>query len=709
MSQEPQVQRVSAELDGATVTWETGRIARQAHGAVVVRSGRAVVLATVVMAKKDQDPGFLPLTVEYREKRAASGRIPGGFQRREGRISDQEVLTSRILDRSLRPLFPSHFHHEVQVQCTVLSADPLHDDTPMLSLLGASAALHLSSIPWQGPMAGVCVHRIQGRWQAFAPSRDREQADAELVVSAGADGLVMVEGGAENVADDEVLKGLLEAQRKIQRLLPALVELREKAGFEKVEFPAPEPPPWAPTLDTWLQEHAKEPLDRALHTVPKPARSAALSSATRALVDEATTACLPPEADSSVFVADVRSRLSALTKKLVRREILESRTRIDARGPGDIRGIWGEVDWLPSVHGSALFTRGETQAIVSCTLATQKMEQKVETLFGTESLRFLLHYNFPPYSVGEARPLRGPGRREIGHGNLARRALLPVLPAFEDFPYVVRLESDIAESNGSSSMATTCGGCLAMMDAGVPLKDVVAGIAMGLIAEGERFEVLSDILGDEDHLGDMDFKVTGTHDGITALQMDNKVGALPESVLRQALDQARKGRRHILGEMRKVLSESRKDLKEHAPRITRVRIAPEAMGQLIGPRGANIRDIEATHDAQVSVDESGVAYVAAPDREKSRAAVARVEQAAGVVQRGKDYTGTVVTVKPFGAFVKIFDSAEGLVPVEEWSDREMPDFVNRVKEGERVSVRVLGVDERGRLRLSRKESSELVS
>jgi polyribonucleotide nucleotidyltransferase len=700
--------RTSFEIDGREIVLETGKLARQADGAVLVRQGRAVVLVTVVAAKRDTDPGFLPLTVEYREKSAAAGRVPGSFLRREGRITDDEVLSSRILDRSIRPLFPKGLRQEVQVQATVLSADPAADETAILALIGASAALHVSALPWDGPIGGVRMVRADGRWTAFAGLASRKAADGALVVAGGAQGLVMVEGEARELPEAEILEGLFEAQTRISRCCEAIEELRRIAGVPKAAAPGPAAAGELPaSLGEELERRAAGLLDEALFTSGKKARADRVAAVLDSVTAESLAAAGPTKDGEHELRGACRDHLRGLARARIREAILAEGRRIDGRAPDEIRPIHCEVDWLPSPHGSALFTRGETQALVTCTLASRRMEQMQETLHGPRQSRFLLHYNFPSYSVGEIRPLRGPGRREIGHGNLARRALEPVLPNLESFPYVVRLESDIAESNGSSSMATTCGGCLALMDAGVPIRSMVAGIAMGLVSDGARFQVLSDILGDEDHVGDMDFKVTGTRDGITALQMDNKLGALPREVLVQALEQARSGRLHILGAMEKTLARSRSEPKEHAPRITPVRIVPAAISALIGPKGSNIKSIEAEFDAEITLDEAGLCFVHARDASKARGAVRRVQQAAGVVEVGRVYAGTVVTVKEFGAFVKIFESAEGLVPVAEWDEGYVENLPKIVRPGEKVHVRVLGVDGRGKIRLSRKDALDL--
>jgi polyribonucleotide nucleotidyltransferase len=696
-----QVVETSFEIDGRRVTLETGRLARQAHGAVLVRQGKAAVLVTALMGETDEEgDGFVPLTVEYREKLAAAGRIPGSFQRREARIGDDEILASRILDRSTRPLFAKGFGREVQVQATVLSADFPRVEAPWLALVGASAALHLSAIPWDGPIAGARLVRCDGAWIALPDPAQRARADVDLVVAVRARGLVMVEGGAKEVPEAELLEGLLLAEARFAPALAAIEELRAKAGRAKVAAAAPAEPPARAAARTFVEERGPALLAPLFEQAGKHARRDALARAHDELVRGATAAA----GDAPGVAPFASKQVHALADRLVRARVLEQGKRLDGRGPEEIRPIECGVDWLAGPHGSALFTRGETQAMVTCTLASKDAAQEVETLGGMEPRTFLLHYNFPPYSVGEVRALRGPGRREIGHGNLARRALVPVLPPFPTFPYVIRVESDISESNGSSSMATTCGGCLALMDAGVPISAPVAGIAMGLVSDGARFQVLSDILGDEDHLGDMDFKVAGTAAGVTAVQMDNKIGSLPREVLGRALEQAARGRRTILDAMKQALAAPRAQTKEHAPRVTAVRIAVPAISDVIGPRGAHLKALRQSLGVEVTIDDAGYAYVYASGAAAAREAEKRIRKKAGVVRAGRLYRGRVSGVKEFGAFVRIFDSAEGLVHVSDWDAQFTSNLAALAREGDEVVVRVLGVDERGKLRLSRKEA-----
>ncbi|MBX3461738.1 MAG: polyribonucleotide nucleotidyltransferase [Planctomycetes bacterium] len=682
----PTAHRITLRIAGTELVFETGRIARQAPGAVLARCGDNVVLATVTAAEAAK-PGvdFLPLTVEYREKYAAAGRIPGGFGRREGRISDHEVLCSRLIDRTLRSLFPDGYHHEVQVQVQVFSAEPT-SDLESLALLAACAAMHLSPVPAKGPAGGLRVQRVQGQWLAFGGKQQREHADLEFSVGFGPDGLVMLEGEAREVDEAVALEAIAEAGRWIGRCQKAFDELRAAAGKPKQALPpAAEPPP--------LPEPTLAALRAALRRTGKAERRAAVAAAEAGWIATLTAEAAPAARAAFAAAAWTETRALALDGH-----------RLDGRGPTDIRPIWSEVGLLPRAHGSALFTRGETQAIVTCTLGSPDDAQRVDGLAADGATeRFLLHYNFPPYSVGEIRPLRGPGRREIGHGSLARRGLRCVLPAASEFPFTIRIESEITESNGSSSMATVCGGSMAMLHAGVPLARPVAGIAMGLVSDGARHVVLSDILGDEDHLGDMDFKVVGTERGITAIQLDNKLGGLPDTVLAGALAQARDGRLHVLAAMRQTIS-APAEPSRFVPRALRLSIMPDAVGALIGTRGANIKAITETSGARVSVGDSGEVLIYATEQASAQRAAILVQRSAGVLKVGRCYRGTVTGVKDFGAFVRINAVNEGLVPVEELDRAPVRHAGDVAREGEEMVVAVLGADDRGRLRLSRRQA-----
>ena len=683
---------LEVQVGARTLTLETGRIARQASGAVLVREGATAVLVTATAAPEPRpEADFFPLTVEYREKLAAAGRIPGSWLRREGRITDREVLISRLVDRSIRPLFPKGYTNEVQVTATVLSAGADADPAP-LAILGAGAALHLSSIPWNGPAGGVRVVLLEDRMALLPNPAEMEQALADVVVSAGPEGLVMVEGGALVIPEDRILEMLFAGQDALAPFLKALSSWREEAGREKQPFQEPLIPE---DLIRETESRWGEALKQALRIPEKQPRRAAVAR----IEKEALQGKEDPEEARLLAAA-----LSELEHRILREGITREGIRPDGRGPRDIRPIQVEAGWLEGPHGSAVFTRGETQALVTCTLAGESSAQTIETLSGPEKVNFLLHYNFPPYSVGEVRPLRGPGRREIGHGFLARRALLGVLPAYQDFPYIIRVESDITESNGSSSMATVCGGCLALMDAGVPLSAPVAGIAMGLIQEGERQVILSDILDDEDHLGDMDFKVAGTEEGVTAIQMDNKIGGLSREVLSRAMEQAREGRLHILDRMKAALGAPRKELPPDAPRAFTVKIRPQSIGLLIGPKGQTIRSIQEETKVDLKVGEDGLVTVYAPNEKSAREAIKRIRAAAGDVRKGQVYKAKVVKVTDYGAFVRIYPHVEGLVHVSQWDEKPVEDMTKAAKEGDTVLVRVLGADEKGRLVLSRKEA-----
>ena len=684
---QPAAHRTTVKIAGTEVSFETGRIARQAHGAVLARCGDNVVLATVTaasQAKPGQD--FFPLTVEYREKYAAAGRIPGGFGRREGRISDHEVLISRLIDRTIRSLFPETYRAEVQLQVQVLSAEPT-SDLESLAILAACAALHVSPVPAKGPAGGLRIQRVAGQWLAFGGRNASEAKDLEFSVGVGPEGLVMLEGEAREVSEADAIAAIAQATEWIGRCRKAFDELRELGG--KPKWPVPE----APTLPK-LHEATQAALTEALRIATKADRRAAIAAA-----EAAWLTTLPAEEQASAKTA-----YGEAVWAQTREQLLAEGRRLDGRRKDEIRPIWSEVGLLPRAHGSALFTRGETQAIVTCTLGSPDDALRLDTLAdqGTTT-RFILHYNFPPYSVGEIRPLRGPGRREIGHGALARRGLMPLLPSLSDFPFTLRLESEITESNGSSSMATVCGGTMAMLHAGVPLARPVAGIAMGLVSDGTRHAVLSDILGDEDHLGDMDFKVVGTGHGITAIQLDNKLGGLPDEVLAQAFEQARAGRLHILAEMAKTIAAPAAPSR-FVPRAARLAIMPDAVGALIGARGANIKSITETSGARVSVDDSGEVLIYATDQHSAQRAILMIQRSAGVLRVGRCYRGTVTGVKDFGAFVKINAVNEGLVPIEELDNQPVRHAGDIAREGEEMIVTVLGADDRGRLRLSRKKA-----
>ncbi|MBI4613099.1 MAG: polyribonucleotide nucleotidyltransferase [Planctomycetes bacterium] len=678
----------SVQIGKRSIRFETGAIARQAGGAVVVRDGDTVILVTATADTRPTAADFSPLTVEYRELLASAGRIPGNYFRREGRSTEGETLSSRLVDRSIRPLFPDGFRCETQVIATVLSYDP-QSDPEVLSIAGAAGALLVSDIPWEGPVAGVRIGRVDGRWVAFPDSKESERSDLDLVVSAAASGgLVMVEGSARELAEEEIQAALAFAEAALAPTQVALRELAQKAGKPKRPLGiAPPDPALAEEVRHW-----EERIVEALMATAKAERGARLAAAIEEALRE--RAAREPEGDP----AALEKALQEESHRIARRWILESGRRLDGRGPDDVRPISGVVGWLPRAHGSCLFTRGETQAVVTLTLGAAGDEQEIESLDGVRRDPFLLHYNFPPYSVGEVRALRGPGRREIGHGNLARRALLAVLPSPGEFDFTIRLDSRITESNGSSSMATVCGSTLALMDGGVPIARPVAGVAMGLVAgpEGKNHRVLTDILGDEDHLGDMDFKVAGTARGVTAIQLDNKVGTLPAEILAEGLSKARAARLAVLARMAEILPAVRERTSPHAPQVATAWILPAQIPALIGPGGSTIQGIQRETDTKIDVEQTGRVGVFGTSAGGLSRALARIEEVAGDPEVGKVYKGTVTGVKDFGCFVKIVGGNEGILPSEELAKAGIAEL----QVGRPVSVKVLGVSERGRIRLA---------
>jgi len=690
---------------GKEILLETGKVAKQADGSVWVRMGDTIVLVTVVSAKdKKEGIDFFPLTVDYQEKLFAAGRVPGSFFRREGRPSEKETLTSRIVDRSLRPLFPDGYACETQVIATVISFDQ-ENDADVLALTGASAALQVSDVPFHGPIAGVRVGRINGQLVANPTLAQRAEADLDIVMAASADAIVMVEGGAAEVSEAVMVDALLFGHGAVQELLRAQAQLAQAFGAKaKRVF---EPPKSDAELKGKVKALTWEKVKGAYGRHEKHDRYGRLSEIKKELLETLKSEAGGDPARLGALAArekEIKGYYEDVKYEYMRKMITDEGRRIGGRGPADIRKITSEVGLLPRVHGSALFTRGETQALVASTLGTADDEQRIEQLTGMSFKRFMLHYNFPPFSVGEAKFLRGPGRREIGHGVLAERALRYVMPPVDKFPYTVRIVSDIMESNGSSSMASVCGGCLSLMDAGVPIKAPVAGIAMGLIKEGEKIAILSDILGDEDHLGDMDFKVCGTETGITSIQMDIKIGGVSREILERALSQARDGRRHILGEMMKAISSSRSDISVYAPRITTIRIRPERIKDVIGPGGKVIKEITATTGCSISVEDDGSVSIASSDQSKVAAAIKRIKDLTQDAEVGKTYLGTVRKIVEFGAFVEIFPGTDGLIHVSELSDKRVKNVTDVLQEGEEVMVKVLSVDRQGKIRLSRKEA-----
>jgi polyribonucleotide nucleotidyltransferase len=687
--------KVERDFHGRKLTIEAGRLAKQASGSVVVRYGDTVVLVTAVSSKEAREGiDFFPLTVDYQEKTFAAGKIPGGFFKREGRPSEKEVLTSRLIDRPLRPNFAEGFVCETQVIATVLSADR-DNDPDVIALTGASAALQISDIPFNGPLAAVRVGRIGGKL-VFNPTIDQlDGSDLNMVVACSRDAIVMVEGGGKMVPEDVVLDALFGALDACQPLLDMQDELQKSLGKPKRKVEAPKRDE---TLFEVVKGFAVPKIREAMSFAAKHERNDRLREIKRG-VREALAAEFPDRE------GEIRAAYEDIEFKLFRETIIKENRRVDGRGLKDIRPISCEVEVLPRTHGSALFTRGETQALCVTTLGTTSDEQKIDALLGEYYKRFMLHYNFPPFSVGEVKFLRSPGRREIGHGALAERALTAVLPDPEKFPYTIRLVSEVLESNGSSSMATICGGALSLMDAGVPIVSPVAGVAMGLIKEGDEVRVLTDILGDEDHLGDMDFKVAGTDKGVTAVQMDNKIGGVSREVMRDALYQAREGRLHILGEMAKTLREHRAEMSTYAPRITTLKIRVDKIRDVIGPGGKVIRSIVEETGAKIDVEDDGTILVASADGEAMKKAIERIQSITAEPEIGKIYRGKVRKIMDFGAFVEIMPGTDGLVHISQLANHRVAKVEDVVKEGEEIPVKVLEVDPKsGKIRLSLREA-----
>ncbi len=685
------VHRKELTWGGRRLVLETGHMARQADAAVLVTYGETTVLCTAVAARASR-PGtdFLPLTVNYQEKTFAAGKIPGGFFKREGRPSEKETLTSRLIDRPIRPLFVDGFHNETQIVATVLSHD-LENDPDIPSMIGASAALTLSGLPFLGPIGAARVGRINGEYVLNPAIDEIPSSELDLVVAGTADGVLMVESEAQELSEEIMLGAVMFGHRAFQPVLEAIVQLAEECAKEPWEVPAPG---LSEAETARLSELAEADLRAAYQETAKQARHARLDQARSRVHETLEAEGLAPEV--------IAAGLEALEAKVVRGNVLATGRRIDGRDTETIRPIVCEVGVLPRTHGAALFTRGETQALVVTTLGTGQDEQIIDALQGEYREHFMLHYNFPPYSVGEAGRMGSPGRREIGHGKLAWRAVRPLLPAKDAFPYTIRVVSEITESNGSSSMATVCGASLSLMDAGVPLKAPVAGIAMGLIKEENGIAVLSDILGDEDHLGDMDFKVAGTADGVTALQMDIKIGGITEEIMKQALAQARRGRIHILGEMAKALAGARQEVKETAPRVTVITIPKDKIRDVIGTGGKVIREICETTGAKIDIEDDGTVKVAATDAGAALAAIDWIKSLTSEPEVGHVYKGKVVKIVDFGAFVNFFGNRDGLVHISELAPRRVAKVADVVAEGDQVRVKVLGIDDRGKVRLSMK-------
>jgi len=685
--------KVEAEIGGRVLSIESGKVARQANGSVWITYGDTVVLVTATAAKESKaDMGFLPLTIEYQERLYSVGRIPGSFFRREiGRPTEKETLTCRIIDRPLRPLFEEGWMTETQVIATVLSADQ-KNDPDILAMIGASAALSVSDIPFLGPIAGVKVGYIDGQY-VVNPTRDQLRVSSmEIVVAGTRDAVVMVEGGADNLSEEVVMEGIFYGHQQLQILLDIQEELRAALGKPKRPVEKPE---IDEALAQKVEEAAAAGMAEVITTVDKMERGLRYDE-----LKERVVAALENEKEDCAD--EVKDRLSDLKKKMMRQKIVVEKARIDGRAFNEVRPITCEVGCLPRTHGSALFTRGETQAIVTATLGSEGDEQRIETLSGMEFKQFMLHYNFPPFCVGEVRFMRGPSRRDIGHGALAERGISAVLPSAEKFPYTMRVVSDVLESNGSSSMATVCGASLALMDGGVPIKKPVSGIAMGLIHEGDEVVILSDILGDEDHLGDMDFKVVGTSDGITSLQMDIKITGVTREIMSRALAQAKEGRLHILEKMQEAIAEPRADIAPHAPKFFTVKINPDKIRDIIGPGGKIIKGLSTEFDAKIEVDDDGNVKVFTPSGDVAKQLMERIEEITQEAQVGRIYDGVVKTIKDFGAFVEILPGTDGLVHISELADKRVNKVTDILKEGDEVRVKVLEIDSRGKIRLSRK-------
>ncbi len=683
---------LKTEIGGKTLSIETGKIAKQASGAVVVQYGDTIVLVAMVSSQEERTVDFLPLTVEYQEKGYAAGRIPGNYFRREiGRPSEKETLTARLIDRPIRPLFPKEYRFETQVIATVLSMDQ-ENDPDILAMIGASAALEISDIPFAGPIACVRVGRINGQFKINPTVDEYENLDINIIVAGSKTGVIMVEGGGNIVSESDMLEAIFFGHKAMQPLLDMQVKLKEINGVPKRPFT---PPQRDDELIEKIEPQASPRIYEALMIPEKIKRSAALRIIKSDIFEQLGE-------DYVDRKSEVNNIFNDILKKISRDVVLKERRRIDKRKFDEIRPVTCEVGILPRVHGSALFTRGETQVIGVLTLGSGRDEQRVETLLGEEQRPFMLHYNFPPYSVGEVRRIGGPSRRDIGHGGLSTRAIEKTLPAKEEFDYTIRLVSEVLESNGSSSMGTVCSGTLALMDGGVPIKAPVSGIAMGLVNEGDDVVILSDILGDEDHTGDMDFKVAGTKDGITALQMDIKIHELSRDIMGKALEQARVGRLHILDRMLEALKESRDQISPYAPIIITLNINPDKIREVIGPGGKIIRAIQNETDTKLEIDDQGVVKIAAFSKEEADAAVKMIDEIVMEPEVGEIYEGTVVKIMDFGAFVQIMPGTDGLVHISQLANRRVNKVSDIVKEGDRIKVKVLEINRDGKIRLSHK-------
>ena len=684
---------------GKSLSVETGRIAKQADGSVVVRMGDTMVLCTAVSAKEPK-PGqnFFPLTVDHKESFSAAGRFPGGFMKREGRSNEKEILSSRLIDRVLRPLFPKGYYNDTQVISSVISSDD-ENDGDVLGAVGASLALHLSDVPFDGPMGEVRVGRINGEYIINPTVTELKESDIDMVVGGTRDSVLMIEGEMDEISEIEMLEAIKVAHASIAKLCDFQDELRKELGKEKREFiPA--------KADETVESEVKTLAEEKMKTVIGIGLGKEEYNAKIKEIKDAAIATLEEQEKDEAFISEAKGLLSQIEKDELRNMILTQKRRIDGRSPVDIRDIWTQVGYIPRTHGSSIFTRGETQALVSVTLGTKRDEQNVDTLFDQEAKKFMLHYNFPPYSVGEAGFMRGPGRREIGHGHLAERALRKMMPSFDEFSYVVRVISDITESNGSSSMASVCGGSLALMDAGVPLKKPVAGIAMGMIVGDEHTVVLSDIRGEEDFMGDMDFKTAGSVDGITACQMDMKVQGISFEIIEEALEQARVGRLHILERMAESISVARTELSQYAPQFLKMEIDGSDIGAVIGPGGKVIQTLQKETGTEIIIEENdkgkGVITISANDLAKAEEAKKRIKMIVGHLEEGATYKGVVKSIKDFGAFVEIAPGKDGLLHISEIDHKRVEKVSDYLALGDEIDVVLLKVEHGGKLRLSRK-------
>ncbi|MEZ5359233.1 MAG: polyribonucleotide nucleotidyltransferase [Candidatus Zixiibacteriota bacterium] len=689
------VHSVELEIGGRILKIETGRVAKQADGAVLVQYGESVLLTTVCADREPIDGDFLPLSVEYRERSYAAGKIPGGFFKREGRPSEKETLSCRIIDRPIRPLFPDGYRFETQIINFVLSHDK-ENDPDVMGIIGAGASLAISSLPFETTVAGVRVGKIDGEFIINPTITQLEECDIFITMAGTPDSISMVEGGAFEASEDDMLQALQFGHEHIKKICAAIDELREKCGKTKRELPPVE------TNDELIGK-VNNLLGNRIKEVNQIKDKAERSDAKHALGDEIVAALKEEYPDEK---NTIKNHIHDLDNAEMRRMIVEDEQRLDGRAFNEIRPITCEVSVLPRTHGSALFTRGQTQALVCCTLGTKVDEQRLDELEGESTKSYMLHYNFPPFSVGEVRPIRGVGRREVGHGNLAERAINPVIPVGDRFPYTIRIVSDILESNGSSSMASVCGGSLALMDTGVPIKAPVAGIAMGLIKEGEKVIVLTDILGDEDHFGDMDFKVTGTTEGVTALQMDIKIKGLDIETMKMALERAKEARLFILGEMTKAIDKPRESLSEWAPRIITVKINPEKIGEVIGPGGKVIRQIVEETGAKIDIEDDGTVLIASVEAAAGEAARERVLAIVEEPEVGKEYMGTVRRITDFGAFVEIIPGTDGLVHISELAYERVNKVEDVVQVGDSIKVKCINIDGDGKVRLSHKDTMD---